>query len=523
MTRIISLLILFILPVGELHCQIIITDTLSRSFNRIYLADTVAIGAQGVMPVTDGYYIQGRLMATAYDLRAAYLRKINLIGETQWVRIYESDEPAIHYTETGSMLDTLSNGDLIYGYTFEHLDGSGEGDFSIMRLNREGDIIWKHDHYGPIRESLRALLPTSNDDVIYAGWIQAEDNNTKVLTGRVDSSGTLLWQKTVAVADTMVRQVALSLCHGIDGGFLLTGTYGNFFAGPDRGSLLVKCSDDGAVEWHRQFDQLGSDASGLYTRPYGDSSYVTTAVIDPNVLWPLGHSGYLGEINLAGQTVRDTLLQASFDVSPIGGLVINEDQSLTMAMGVGVNLQDGNAAAIWNLDSSFTITSKLVLSPDTMHQMVARDLHPTPDGGYIIVGFRGDALPQYAWAAKIDSAGNICDSLHHGCHDAILKTDTIFYPDAISIELENLECDVYPNPASDHLHISYDFSDLSAPVWFRLYNQYGIEMRSKQLQNHVARDEEVPLWHLSPGGYFYQLTAGSHILKSGQLFLSSNR
>lgn len=49
-----------------------------------------------------------------------------------------------------------------------------------------------------------------------------------------------------------------------------------------------------------------------------------------------------------------------------------------------------------------------VMSIDTSANVYIKDLQETPDGGYIMAGFKFSPAPQQSWIVKVDADGNTC-------------------------------------------------------------------------------------------------------------------
>jgi len=75
--------------------------------------------------------------------------------------------------------------------------------------------------------------------------------------------------------------------------------------------------------------------------------------------------------------------------------------------------------------------------------------------------------------------------------------------------VDALALDCFPNPITDHLHITCRMSDAS-PVSLEVYSQQGLRIRSVDLGVHPAGDLSVdlPVAGLSPGVYLLVFTAG---------------
>ncbi len=75
---------------------------------------------------------------------------------------------------------------------------------------------------------------------------------------------------------------------------------------------------------------------------------------------------------------------------------------------------------------------------------------------------------------------------------------------------------VYPNPASDIVHLDYQLTEKDS--WFTLYNMLGTEVKHIDL-NDNSGSSFVRVSDLNAGVYFYTIGRGSDILKTERLVI----
>ena len=172
------------------------------------------------------------------------------------------------------LIKTTDNGYYIVGST-NSIDGDvqsynhGGGDYWIVRLDTEKNIIWEKCFGTPVGEGPRDALLTNDGGLIVMGRIKASGGDVSVYYGdndiwmfRIDSAGNLLWEKTIGNEGL---DNGISITYNSEGNIMLIG------AAAHHGGM-VECYPDenwGDV-WLVELDLQGNILS---QHCYGGSDY----------------------------------------------------------------------------------------------------------------------------------------------------------------------------------------------------------------------------------------------------------
>lgn len=240
----------------------------------------------------------------------------------------------------------------------------------------------------------------SDGGFIVAGWsgsFGAVEFGAWIL--KLDSLGTILWQKTLLMdADMIVGSLRVTA----DGGFIAVG--GSMVDSHPVDMLVLKFDPDGHVVWQKAYGGvLYRSVSGI--RQTADGGYVVTGSIYPPE--ESASRALIVRLDAVGDIVwekeyrdDDWASAGSIEQTPdegfmVGGTVNDLSTSDVLVMKVGA---DGNVE--WQ---------KAVGGPSSDS---GGGLHGTPDGAYIVSGMSysfhgGMSGNSDGWFFKIDPAGNI--------------------------------------------------------------------------------------------------------------------
>ena len=241
----------------------------------------------------------------------------------------------------------------------------------VVKLDAVGAIVWQKTLGGRENDEVNSIQPTPDGGYIMVGNTQSTDGD---LTGinlggeawvvKLDATGTIVWQKGLVgygpSGSGKVRAYSIQLT--LDGGYITAGSITPFYTN----RWVAKLDATGTIEWQ-------SSVAG--------TSY-----------------DYLFSI----QTTLD------------GGYIIGGYTESTDGAGWVYGYHGFVDAYVGKLTSSGSIEWQKALGGATGHDQ-AQSIKPTPDGGYIMVGFTqstdGDATGNHgitdAWVVKLSTTGTI--------------------------------------------------------------------------------------------------------------------
>lgn len=161
--------------------------------------------------------------------------------------------------EAHAVVEMPDGGFALAGHTRSH--GMLDRDAWILRLDREGKVVWQQVLGGPMTEKVFGITATRQGHVVIAGKTYSIGaGGSDALIARYDASGELLWQKTYGGEhNDGVRSIAPLA----DGGFILGGSKGG--AGDDD-AWVIALDENGDKRWARTHGTSGEDGAVSITQ-----------------------------------------------------------------------------------------------------------------------------------------------------------------------------------------------------------------------------------------------------------------
>ncbi|MEP7265573.1 MAG: T9SS type A sorting domain-containing protein [Bacteroidota bacterium] len=262
--------------------------------------------AKSIEQTSDGGYIVAGFTASTdgdvtfnhggtINLSDYWLVKLDASGNIQWQKTFGGSKDDIAYSVT----QTTDGGYVIAGIS-ESNDGDASGnhglhDYWIVKTDGSGNIQWQKSYGGSLNDYAYSIQQTSDGGYIVAGGALSNDDNVTGLHGdnydcwivRLNSSGTLLWQKTLG--GTGFDQ-ANAIIQATDGGFVIagendsndgdvTGTHG--IIGSTRDAWVVKLNTSGVITWKQSLGGGGGEAAHFLQKTT-DGKYVVACSTSSN-------------------------------------------------------------------------------------------------------------------------------------------------------------------------------------------------------------------------------------------------
>lgn len=230
------------------------------------LANTIRQTSDG------GYVLAGLSNSTDGDVSVGrdnndfWVLKIDANGVKQWDKSFGGTSNDFAY----DIIQTTDGGYLVSGSSdsinFNSSDNHGEYDALVVRLNASGNLVWQKSYGGSSYDWGGTILPTPDGNYILCLGTASVNGNITSNHGaydgwivKIDSNGTIIWQKTYGGTSTD------SLIRGLntpDGGFIFMGTTGSVNGDITSNHGLddvwiVKTDALGAISWQRTYG--GSD------------------------------------------------------------------------------------------------------------------------------------------------------------------------------------------------------------------------------------------------------------------------
>jgi hypothetical protein len=236
--------------------------------------------------------------------------KLDRTGNQQWQHTFggtgsEGAQSIIETSEGGYIMAgwTNSNDGEVIGYHVGWGMNIGNIDGWVVRLNRDGKLLWNKAFGGISSDRINSIIQGIDNSYTiagdtrsnYDGDVGANHGDDDAWTVNIDKEGKILWQKTLGGSD---GDMAYFITPTRDGGYVLAG-----FTSSNDGDVsgnhggedawVVKLDQGGNKQWQRTLGGSSSDiARAVFQRANG--SYVmvgSTGSNDGDVFGQLGAGG----------------------------------------------------------------------------------------------------------------------------------------------------------------------------------------------------------------------------------------
>lgn len=306
---------------------------------RRYYGDNYADQARTMMQTADGNLVIGGFTETQLNSYQALAIKLTMDGDTIWSRSYGGAE----WDFCRQVAVLPDSGLALFGQTFGN--GAAEGDFLLIRINKDGDTLWTKTYGGPEMESGESIAVAPDGGFYLAGYTSSYGaGKVDFYVVRTDAFGDTLWTKTFGgPEDDFGYAIAITN----DGGYVVAGgTFSNTAGKSD----FVIYKDQGSIQWTRYSAYLGND-------------FWTDIIVEP-----------IGNVTAAGYFTEGGAGMEDMRITRYGADGIYNG----MASGHGSHLNDR-----------------------------AYDVKLTSDGGYVMVGFTEGFMERFddVYLVKMNNIG----------------------------------------------------------------------------------------------------------------------
>ena len=213
--------------------------------------------ANSIQQVADGgYIVAGGTSSFGVGSTNVYVFKLDENGNLIWQKTYGGSGSDLAY----SIQQTTDGGYIVAGITASL--GAGSYDVYVLKLDKDGNLIWEKAYGGSAPEEAYAVQETKDGGYIVAGRTASFGdtgnsayplNNVYVL--KLDENGELEWQKTFGGSSD---DYAYSIQQVSDGGYIVAGYTASFGTGYDD-VYVLKLNTNGDLLWQKTFGESGYD------------------------------------------------------------------------------------------------------------------------------------------------------------------------------------------------------------------------------------------------------------------------
>jgi|21_taG_2_1085346.scaffolds.fasta_scaffold00086_3 hypothetical protein len=198
-----------------------------------------------------------------------WIIKLNAKGDEEWQKTIGGTGrdvmKEIHQTRDGGYIIGGSSESIVSGLKTELSYGSL--DYWIIKLDATGNIEWQKTFGGKFMDQLESIISTKDDGYLIGGWSNSfkSGNKSEDVYGegdywvlKLDRDGTIEWQRALGGEQDDHLYTIIELKEGgyLAGGNSSSSTSGNKKKSNGRGTdfWLVKLSEVGEIDWQETYD-----------------------------------------------------------------------------------------------------------------------------------------------------------------------------------------------------------------------------------------------------------------------------
>ncbi|MEO0262445.1 MAG: hypothetical protein ABIM62_01845 [candidate division WOR-3 bacterium] len=207
------------------------------------------------------YIILGNTYSFGNGGSDIYIIKINKNGDTLWTKFYGTQNDEFSYS-----IKEYNGNYIIVGNT--QLPDSSESDIYILKINKNGNLIFEEIIETPSWEYPRDFEISENGDIIIAGSIKPEGGDFNLYVSKIDSLGNMIWQKRYG---GNADDFGYSICK-TENGYMIVG-YTFSFGNGGSDIYLIKINENGDTLWTNTFGREENDY-GFFIAKDDDGNYI---------------------------------------------------------------------------------------------------------------------------------------------------------------------------------------------------------------------------------------------------------
>jgi hypothetical protein len=185
-------------------------------------------------------FIVGTIQENRSEQPNAYLLKLNAFGDLKWSKTYGATGDDRFY----SIVAANDEGYVMAGYSDSY--GRGDRDMFIVKVDREGEVVWRKNYGSDLDEEANALVAVS-DGYVMAGYVEFDSRNRDYYVVKVNEDGGLMWSRTYG--SRFDYEEALDL---------LTNEEDELWIGGNQGTVgpihLMKTDAEGVMIWEKEYE-----------------------------------------------------------------------------------------------------------------------------------------------------------------------------------------------------------------------------------------------------------------------------
>ncbi len=359
-----------------------------------------------------------------------------------------------------------------------------DGDFLIIKLNSNGDIVWTRRIGGSAVEWNHSTIITSDGGYVMVGYTESFGTARDIYVVKLDANGNIQWTKVIGGSDV---EEAYSVVQTSDGGYIVVG-YTQSFGFGYQDMYIIKLSANGNLEWSKVVGSYSNDyaysitrtkdgnyAIAGYTLTFGSFDiYVLKIDLNGNIKWSrtIGGSGSdyarsVASTNDGGLVVTGYTFSFGSGSSDVYVIKLDSIGNVEWSKVIGSSGGDVGNFIIQTADSGYAIAGATTSFSDNQDVYIVKldkngNLQWTKvlggvssdwgyfitqlsDGSYAIAGTTSSFGSQLLniYALKINANGEICSNCNLGSIGQISSPGSSVFP--YTLDVSNVISNVSSN------------------------------------------------------------------------------
>ncbi len=187
-------------------------------------AESFVVTADGDFVVCGGTRSQGA------GLLDAWIFRVDSTGNLLWRKTFGGEK----FDRLNSIITMPEGGFAVCGQTSS--SGAGSVDFWLMRLDRQGQVLWEKTFGGAKPDWGEKMIRTADGGFLLCGITESQGAGaSEAWVLRLDAEGNLLWDKPFGGAR---EENSYAITAMRDGGYIIAGTTGSKGAGAKDGWVI---------------------------------------------------------------------------------------------------------------------------------------------------------------------------------------------------------------------------------------------------------------------------------------------
>jgi hypothetical protein len=467
---------------------------------------------------------------TVMHLGRGYLIKMNVQGQTQWIKTFPKTVTFEKSFDGNSVFQTADGGYIIgttaYNNSYPNIYG-GITSIYLIKTDVSGNFLWSKTYPGIGNSTCYCVKQTADLGFIVCGnTIDTILNKQYNYLMKTDNAGNPQWGKTFCEAASGNGGNSYCVNQTSDGGYVVTGT-------SYSGAFVLKTDGGGNTLWNNNLGTTGTDALYCVKQTY-DGGYIATGdgFANPGIglsLIKLDGAGALQWEKVYSYNLSTSSEDQGYSVEEVpGGYAVLDLIAYSYNALIKTDVSGNVQWAVGYFDS-------YVYSPSSLHK--------TSDGGYAFTSIYSNNISAVE-IVKTDSLGRkncsdtvitVTDSIRSPqinppfvagtinpsttvntvFTNAILN-DSLLCPASKDVGIANFSNEnsisIFPNPTSGNFSLQIN-STIESSAEIKIYNSLGemvLEKKEKNISGNFT--ENFSLGEMSDGIYFVSVKLDNKII-----------